>query len=110
MLDVGTVDDLALDHGDKAWGDEHDHRQSPHEDSASSLTPSEEHGQRRDQDDRDLHDVIRSRDAHDWIENWHLEREHLQQEQRGEREYDYYSPYFDQPHRQRSPEGGRNAG
>jgi hypothetical protein len=23
---------------------------------------------------------------------------------------DYYGPYYDQPHRQRSPEGGRNAG
>jgi hypothetical protein len=27
-------------------------------------------------------------------------------EQREERDYDYYGPYYGQPHRQRSPEGG----
>jgi hypothetical protein len=34
----------------------------------------------------------------------------LEQEQREERDYDYYGPYYDQPHRQHSIEGGRNAG
>jgi hypothetical protein len=29
---------------------------------------------------------------------------------REERDYDYYGPYYDQPHLQHSPEGGHNAG
>jgi hypothetical protein len=57
-----------------------------------------------------LCDVIHSRDARDQIENRCLECEHLEQEQREERDYDYYGPYYDQPHRQCSPEGGHNAG
>jgi hypothetical protein len=32
----------------------------------------------------------------------------MEQEQHDERDYDYYGPYYDQPHRQRSPEGGHN--
>jgi hypothetical protein len=34
----------------------------------------------------------------------------MEQEQRDERDYDYFGPYYDQPHRQRSPEGGYNTG
>jgi hypothetical protein len=34
----------------------------------------------------------------------------MEQDQRDERDYDYYGPYYDQPHRQRSPEGGHNPG
>jgi hypothetical protein len=40
---------------------------------------------------------------------WHHEHERLEREQCEERDYDYYDPYYDQPHRQRSPEGGRSA-
>jgi hypothetical protein len=43
MLDAATVVDPVLDRDDKAWGHEPDHRQSPHGDSASSLTTLEEH-------------------------------------------------------------------
>jgi hypothetical protein len=69
--------DPALDRDDEARGHELDHWQSPHWDSASSLTPQEEHGRRRDQDDRDLCDIIRRRDARDRIENRHQEHERL---------------------------------
>jgi hypothetical protein len=44
MLDTATVVDMALDRDDEAWGHELDHRQSPHRDSTSSLTPPEERG------------------------------------------------------------------
>jgi hypothetical protein len=33
----------------------------------------------------------------------------IEQERRNERDYDYYGPFYDQPHRQWSPEGGCNA-
>jgi hypothetical protein len=110
MLDAASVVDPTLNHDDEAWGHDHDHRQSLYGDSASSLTPPEECSRRWDRDDRDLRDVIHSRDARDQIENWCQERERLEQEQREERYYDYYGPYYDQPHWQRSPEGGHNAG
>jgi hypothetical protein len=42
MLDAATVVDPTLDRDDEAQGHEHDHRQSPHVNSASSLTPPEE--------------------------------------------------------------------
>jgi hypothetical protein len=45
-LDATIVVDLTLDCDDEARGHEPDHRQSPHGDSASSLTPPEEHGRR----------------------------------------------------------------
>jgi hypothetical protein len=41
-------------------GHNNDHRQSPHGDSASSITPPEGHGE----DNRGLHDIIHGRDAH----------------------------------------------
>jgi hypothetical protein len=106
MLDAATVVDTTLDRDDEAWGHKPDNRQSPHGDSASCLTPPEERGRRRDQDDRDLHDVIRGRDAHGRIENRRQEYERLEQEQREERYYDYNGPYYNQPHQQCSPKGG----
>jgi hypothetical protein len=42
MLDTTTVVDPTLDRDDKARGHEPDHRQSPHGDSTSSLTPPDE--------------------------------------------------------------------
>jgi hypothetical protein len=78
MLDAATVVDLVLNHDDEAWGNEHDHWQSPHRDSASSLTPLEERGRRQDLDDWDLHDIIRGRDSSDWIENRRQERKRLE--------------------------------
>jgi hypothetical protein len=77
MLDVAIMVDLALDRDDKARGHEFDHRQSPNGDSSTGLTPLEERGRRQDQDDRDLHGAIRSKDARGWIKNWHQEREGL---------------------------------
>jgi hypothetical protein len=97
MLDTATVVDPALDRDDEARGHEIDHRQSPHGDSASSLTTPVEHGQRQDPDDQDLCNVIRSRDAHIRIKNRRQERGCLEQEQREEMVYDY-GPYYDQPH------------
>jgi hypothetical protein len=61
-----------------------------------------------DRDDHNLSDVIRGTDAHDRINNRRQERERVEQERRDERDYDYYGPFYDQPHRQRSPEGGHN--
>jgi hypothetical protein len=63
MLDTATVVDPELDSDDEARGHEPNHRQSPHGDSTSSLTPSEERDRRQEQDDRDLRDVIYGRDA-----------------------------------------------
>jgi hypothetical protein len=34
----------------------------------------------------------------------------MSQERRDESDYDYYVPFYDQPHQQRSPKGGRNPG
>jgi hypothetical protein len=48
MLDATTMVDPTLDRDDEARGHELDYRQSPHGDSASSLTPLEEHDRRRD--------------------------------------------------------------
>jgi hypothetical protein len=73
MLDAATMVDLALNRDDEALGHGHGHRQSPHGGSASSLTAPEEHGRRRDWNDRDLRDVIRGRDARDRIKNQHQE-------------------------------------
>jgi hypothetical protein len=106
MLDAAAMVDPALNHDHEARGHEFDHRQSPRGDLTSSLTSLEERSRRRDQDNRDLCDVIRGRDARGQIENWCKEHERLEQEQREERDYDYYDPYYDQPHRQRSPKGG----
>jgi hypothetical protein len=66
MLDMATVVDPGLDHMDRRWGQDPDHHQSPHEDSARSITPLIVHGQ--DRDEGDLCDVIRNREAHDRIE------------------------------------------
>jgi hypothetical protein len=45
-----------------------------------------------------LHDIIHGRDAHDQIKNRRQEREHIEQERRDEKDYDYYGPFYDQPH------------
>jgi hypothetical protein len=57
-----------------------------------------------------LCDIIHGKDPHSWIENRHQEHERLEQEQHEERDYDYYGPYYYQPHLQCCPEGGHNAG
>jgi hypothetical protein len=98
MLDEATVVDPTLNRDDEAQGHDHDHRQSPYGDLVSSLTPLEECSRRRDRDDRDLHDVIHVRDAHGQIKSRRQENEHLEQEKCEERDYDYYGPYYDQPH------------
>jgi hypothetical protein len=108
MLDVATMVDPPLDRGDKRWGQDPDHRQSPRGDSTSIITPSEERG--RDQDERDLHDIIYNKDAHNHFENWHQERDLVERERRDERDYDYYGPYYGQPHQYRSLIEGCNEG
>jgi hypothetical protein len=110
MLDATTVVDPVLDRDGEVRGNGLDHRQSLHGDSASSLTPLEEHDRRQDRDDQDLCDVIHGNDAHNWINNRRKEHEHVEQERCDERDYDYYGPFYDQPHRQCSPEGGHNPG
>jgi hypothetical protein len=80
MLDAATVVDPVLDRDDKVWGHELDHQQSPCGDSASNLTPPEEHDQRRDPDDRDLRDVIHGRDVHGRINNRRHDCERVEQE------------------------------
>jgi hypothetical protein len=108
MLDVATIVDPTLDHGDKRWGQDTDHYQSPCGDSASSITPLVGHG--RDRDDRDMHDIIHKRDARDRIKNLCQEQDRIECKRRDERDYDYYGPYYDQPHRHRSPVRGCNEG
>jgi hypothetical protein len=71
VLDAATIVDPMLDRDDEAQAHDPDHRQSRHGDLARSLTPPEECGRRRDQDDRDLRDLIRGRDVHGRIKNWH---------------------------------------
>jgi hypothetical protein len=44
MLDVAMVVDLVQDQEDGGQGHEDDHRWSPQDDSASSITPSEDYG------------------------------------------------------------------
>jgi hypothetical protein len=57
-----------------------------------------------------LRDVNLGIHARGRIENRHQNRECDEQEQRDERDYDYYGPYYDQPHRQCSPEEGHIPG
>jgi hypothetical protein len=45
-----------------------------------------------------LCDIIHTRDARGRIENQHRDREREEQEQCEERDYDYYGPYYDEPH------------
>jgi hypothetical protein len=61
-------------------------------------------------DNCDLCDVIRSRDARDRIENRRHNREREGQEKHDERHYDYYVPYYDQPHWEQSAEVGHILG
>jgi hypothetical protein len=61
MLDAAIMVDPTRDRGDRGWGQDPDHRQSPRGDSANNITPLEERGQ--DRDNRDLRDVIHNRDA-----------------------------------------------
>jgi hypothetical protein len=68
------------------------------------------HGRVRGRDNRDLRNDIRGRDARDRIENRRLDRERDEQELHDLRDHDYYDPYYDQPHRQHSPEGGHILG
>jgi hypothetical protein len=110
MLDVVTMVDPVPEHGDGVRGQDLDHRQSPHGGSASSLTPPEEHGRGRNQDDKDLCDVIHNRDACDQIINRRQVQGHVEHERHEERHYDYYGPFYDQPHQHHSPEGGCNEG
>jgi hypothetical protein len=58
----------------------------------------------------DLCDIIRGRDARSWIENRRRKRERDKQEQHDERDDDYYDPYYGQPHRWHSLEGGHILG
>jgi hypothetical protein len=96
MLDTTTMVDVTLDHRDRRQGQDPDHCQSSREDSGSSITPPSDHD--RDRDEGDLRDIIRNRDARDWIENRCQERDHIECEQHIERDYDYYGPYYDHPH------------
>jgi hypothetical protein len=75
-----------------------------------SITPLEEHGRGHGWNNHYLCVVIRGRVACGRIENRRRKQERVEQEQRDERDYDYYGPYYDQPHRQRSPEGRQNLG
>jgi hypothetical protein len=70
MLDAATMVDPVHDHEDRVRGHELDHRQSPHGESASSITPLEERGRGHDRDDHDLHDTICGRYARGRIEKW----------------------------------------
>jgi hypothetical protein len=109
MLNVATMTDSALNPGARRRGQDPDHRQSPHGDSARSLSCSlDERGQ--GQGVGDARDIIHSRDAGDRIENHRRDREHAERKCCNERYYDFYGPYYDQPTRCRSPARGHNKG
>jgi hypothetical protein len=110
MLDAATGADPVYDQEDRDRGHNGDHRESPHGDSTSSITPPVERGRGHNRDSHDLRDVIHDRDARGQIENQCRNREREEQEQCYERDYDYYGPYYDQPHRERSPELGHTPG
>jgi hypothetical protein len=107
-LDAATVADPVHDREDGDRGHELDYQQSPSGDSASSITPLGERSWGHGWDNYDLQNMIHDRDAHGRIENQRREQEHMEQEQCDKRDYDYYGSYYDQPHRQHSPEGGHN--
>jgi hypothetical protein len=75
MLDAAIVADAVCDQENRDRGFDDDQQESPRGDSASSITPLEEHGQRHNRDNRDLWDVIRGRDACCRIKNWRRNRE-----------------------------------
>jgi hypothetical protein len=71
MLDAATAVDSVYDQEDGDRGHDGDHQESLRGDSASSVTPQDEHNRGRSRDYRDLCDVIRARDAHDRIKSRH---------------------------------------
>jgi hypothetical protein len=89
MLDAPTMENPAPERGYGVRGQDPDHHQSPHGDSANSLTPPEERGRGQDRNDKDLRDIIRNRDACDQIETWHQKQDRVECERRGEGDYDY---------------------
>jgi hypothetical protein len=92
---AATVVDPVHDQESEDRGHEDDHRHSPCGDSASIITPPEKHNKGHERDNHDLRDIIHSRDARSRIENQCRDQEHDEQEQRNERDYDYYAPYYD---------------
>jgi hypothetical protein len=94
MLDAATVPDQAHNQGNRDRGHDDDHQWSPRGDSASSVTPLEVHGE----GNRDMHDIIHSRDVRGRIKSRHRDHERDELEQHDERDRDYYGPYDDQPH------------
>jgi hypothetical protein len=98
MLDATTVTDPVYDQEDRDRGHDDDHQESPHGDSANSITPPEEQGRRHNRYNRDLRDIIHDRDARGQIENRHRNQGREEQEQHDVRDYDYYGPYYEQPH------------
>jgi hypothetical protein len=97
-LDATTVVDPIYNQEDGDRGHDDDHQESLRGDSASSITPREEHSRGRSRDNCGLRDVIRSRDARDRIKSWCRNQEREEQEHHDQRDYDYYGSYYDQPH------------
>jgi hypothetical protein len=92
-LDAVTMTDPTLDHGYRRRGQDPDHHQSPHRDSANNLSRSPH---KHNQGQGDLRNIISNRDAHDWIKNQHQERGRLERERRDKWDRDFYNPYYDQ--------------
>jgi hypothetical protein len=109
MLDTTTVANLVHDQEYEDQVHEDGHRHSPRGDLASSITPPEERSQGHGRDNRNLRDVIRSRYARDRIET-NAEIGSVMSRSSTMRGTDYYGSYYDQPHRQRSLEGGHVPG
>jgi hypothetical protein len=109
MLDATMMTDPTLIPGGGKRGQDPDHRQSPHEDSANSLSLSpdeQDQGQGREV----LWDILCTRDARDQIENCRQQRDRADRECHNMRDYDFHGPYYDQPARYRSLTRGRNEG
>jgi hypothetical protein len=92
MLNTATMVDPVHDQEDGDRGHKLDHQQCPREDLANNNTPLEEHGRGHGSDNHDLRNIICGRDACGQIEKQRQEREHIEQEQCDERDYDYYGP------------------
>jgi hypothetical protein len=67
MLDTAMLADSIYDQENRVWGHDGDNWEGLRGDSASSITPWEEHGRGRSRDYHGLRDVIRARDACGWI-------------------------------------------
>jgi hypothetical protein len=101
LLKAATLMDHAFINEAKKWGQgtschQHCHSQSMRNDAVNNSSSSRE---RRDQDlnERDLCNIIRSKDLWGRITGHRQDKDQEDWERHHERDYDMYSAYYDQP-------------